>query len=105
MDPGLYRRVQALGADFRASGPLAEAVRHNYRLSKKEAEGIIQRGIAVASTLVDRCRAGELRFDLGLPDILGLDGGDSPSADRDLVNSRLPAGLTCDEAAATKPWR
>ena len=70
LDEGLYARVQAMAADFRQSGPLATAVRQNYRLSRKEAEGIITRGIEVATQLRQACAAGELRFDLAVSDIL-----------------------------------
>jgi len=70
MDPGLYRRVQQLGADFAASGPVATAVRENYRLSRREAEGIIQRGIEVAAKLRQRCEAGALRFDLTIAAVM-----------------------------------
>lgn len=66
MNEGLYHRVQALAADFASEGPVATAVRANYRLSKRESEGIIERGIAIGDSLRQRHQAGELRFDLGL---------------------------------------
>lgn len=70
IDAGLYRRLQDLGADFRQGGPVAQAVRQNYRLSEREAQRIIDRGMAAADALRKRCRDGALRFDLGLADVL-----------------------------------
>ena len=70
MDPGLYQRLQQLAADFASSGPVASAVRENYRLSSREAEGIIKRGVEVAAKLRERCEAGELRFDLTLAAVM-----------------------------------
>jgi hypothetical protein len=70
LDPGLYSRVQALGADFATGGRVAQAVRANYRLSRREAEGVIERGIQVAETLRQRCEHGALRFDLGVANVL-----------------------------------
>jgi len=79
MNPGLYQRVQALGEDFESDGPVATAVRQNYRLSRREAQGIITRGIEVAQRLRERCEAGDLRFDLALVQILSLRGGNAVS--------------------------
>ena len=70
MDPGLYRRVQTLGADFATGGRVAQAVRANYRLSRREAEGVIKRGIQVAEALRQRCESGALRFDLSVANVL-----------------------------------
>lgn len=88
---GLYRRVQALGADFAAAGPIATAVRTNYRLSRREAEGVISRGIHVASQLRERCKSGELRFDLDLVQMLAAPGGGAASDKHD-VNEQ---GVDC----------
>jgi hypothetical protein len=73
MDAGLYRRVQALAADFEGSGPVAQALRRNYRISTREAEGIIERGIELAARLRQRCAAGALRFDLSPQGMLSPD--------------------------------
>lgn len=70
IDPGLYRRVQALAADFGDSGPVASAVLGNYRLSSREARGIIRRGIEIADQLRERCESGALRFDLSLTNVM-----------------------------------
>ncbi|WP_205743118.1 hypothetical protein [Halioglobus maricola] len=70
MDPGLYRRITSLAADFEQSGPIAQAVRQNYRLSAGEASGIVQRGIEVGTQLRERCLAGALRFDLSVSSVL-----------------------------------
>jgi hypothetical protein len=70
MDPGLYRRLQALSADFRSEGAAAQAVRTRYRLSDREAQQLIDRGITAATYLRKRCEAGKLRFDLGLANVL-----------------------------------
>jgi len=80
MNEGLYHRVQALARDFESSGPVATAVRENYRLSSREAEGVISRGIAVAQHLRERCDAGELRFDLDLETILAPRGEEAGSS-------------------------
>ncbi|MEP0203329.1 MAG: hypothetical protein ABJ084_03205 [Halioglobus sp.] len=95
IDYGLYKRVQALGDDFRESGPVAEAVRGNYRLSKKEVEGIIKRGITVASILRERCDAGELRFDLGLSNILALGSGANPADSRESSKLERQTNIAC----------
>lgn len=70
MDPGLYLRLQELAVDFRDVGPLAVAVLENYRLSPKEAKRILTRTVAVADQLFTRCENGQLRFDLGVADVL-----------------------------------
>jgi hypothetical protein len=70
LDPGLYRRVQALAADFRSEGIVARAVRSRYHLSDREAQQLIDRGITAAAYLRKRCEAGKLRFDLGLANVL-----------------------------------
>ena len=70
MDAGLYQRLQRLAADFRQSGPVASAVRANYRLSSREAQHIVERGLEAAAYLRKRCEAGLLRFDLGVSDVL-----------------------------------
>jgi hypothetical protein len=70
MDPGLYRRLQGLAADFRSEGAVARAVRSRYHLSDREAQQLIDRGITAAAYLRNRCQAGKLRFDLGLANVL-----------------------------------
>ncbi|MEP4149508.1 MAG: hypothetical protein ABJL54_19980 [Halioglobus sp.] len=70
MNYDLYQSVQRLAEDFAASGPVATAVRNRYRLSSREAEGIIKRGVEIASQLRVKCKAGGLRFDLSLADSL-----------------------------------
>ncbi len=84
INPGFYERIQALGADFESDGPMATAVRTNYRLSRRESEGVISRGVQVAHYLRERCEAGELRFDLELEKILANQGG---ATDTDTVRS------------------
>ena len=64
MSPDLYQRLQGLAVDFKQDGPIAQSVRANYRLSSREAEGIIARGIEAAGILTKACAAGQLRFDL-----------------------------------------
>lgn len=73
LDVGLYQRLQNLAADLAAAGPVAQAVRNNYRLSRREAEGIVQRGIDVAAQLRARCESGALRFDLSVGNALQPD--------------------------------
>jgi len=70
MDSSLYRRVQLLAQDFAESGEVAQGVQENYRLSKREIEGILLRGIEIADALRQRCEAGELRFDLDSASVL-----------------------------------
>lgn len=70
MDPGLYRRLQSLARDFRAGGEISQAIRQRYRLSHHEADRVIQHGIEAADYLAQRCEAGELRFDLGIANVL-----------------------------------
>ena len=40
------------------------ALRQNYGISKKEADGVLQRALQAALVLKKRCEAGQLRFDL-----------------------------------------
>ena len=76
IDPGLYQRVQSLAADFSDAGPVASAVLGNYRLSSREAKGIIKRGIEIADQLRERCESGALRFDLSLRNVLNPGGAE-----------------------------
>lgn len=64
MDPGLYRRLQLLARELESGGETASAIRQNYRISAKEAEGVILRARQVAAYLKKRCEQGKLRFDL-----------------------------------------
>jgi hypothetical protein len=80
MDADLYRRLQALATDFQGSGPVAQAVRRNYRISSREADGIIQRGIELAARLRQRCEAGALRFDLSPQGMLSPDDAQEEAA-------------------------
>ncbi len=64
MSPDLYQRVQSLATEFAKDGALAEAVRSNYRLSRREAQGIVTRTVELAAALKQSCEAGDLRFDL-----------------------------------------
>lgn len=73
MDPALYQRLQALAQDFAAEGPLAQAVRGNYRLSASEAERVLKQAQAAAASLQQRCEAGALRFDLSVANVLAPD--------------------------------
>ena len=72
MNYALYQRVQRLGQDFAASGPVATGVRDRYRLSSRESEGIIKRGVEIARQLKLKCESGSLRFDLSLEESLSL---------------------------------
>ena len=76
IDPGLYQRVQSLAADFSDAGPVASAVLGNYRLSSREAKGIIKRGIEIADQLRARCESGALRIDLSLRNVLNPGGAE-----------------------------
>jgi hypothetical protein len=89
MDPSLFKRVQALAADFRDGGPVASAVRDNYRLSRREAQGIIDRGLEVAGQLMADCRAGKLRFDLHLEALLEPSQAEERALDCDQVASGI----------------
>ncbi len=70
MDPGLYQRLQQLATDFAAGGDVAAAVLNHYGITTREANGILLRAQEVAKVLRDRCRNGELRFDLDAAGIM-----------------------------------
>jgi hypothetical protein len=55
-------------------------VRRNYRISSREADGIIQRGIELAARLRQRCEAGALRFDLSPQGMLSPDDAQEEAA-------------------------
>ena len=83
INQALYQKVQLLAQDFASSGPIATAVRTRYRLSSREAEGIIKRGQEIAGQLKARSEAGQLRFDLSLVDVLqNLSGGEGENQRR-----------------------
>jgi hypothetical protein len=82
-DPGLYRRLRELAADFAARGRVFQAVAANYGLHQGDLDAIARRLHALNETLLRDCRAGHYQFDLGPSRLLaGVDANtENPACD------------------------
>lgn len=63
-DAGVYRRLMAMAADFRADGPMRVWLTESFGLAPEQAAMIVDNTLAAAAILRATCERGELAFDL-----------------------------------------
>ena len=83
-DPALYSRFRLLASDFAAQGPVYQAISRNYRIRSKELEHMATRLAEIDSKLSAACKAGQLRWDLGVTAIIAKAQTDSADVSCDI---------------------